>query len=462
MPTPDSKQQRRRTFQFSWRRLLHSAAYFLAVFLVLAVFFVALVLAESTFYAVTGHSVSTWALILAALIAALLFSPLVHAMKRGLDRVFFRRHLDVLQAIRHLGAGDLANLPIEDVEHALLARICKACHRKSAALDERDIVGHGPGHKAGGGISAWPSGVKVPPRPETPPPLRLDDGSDFELCLMLPRHTGHAWLYLGSHEDGKPTDEDEIEALKGLGQFAAMSLEHARLTRRQAESARLDSLSRVAGQLHSHDLKNRLNDLSFLAHNINAGKLVKEDAGRLVTAIRKVTSRMQMLMQRLADPQTPLNPELSPLDIGGLLADAIESRLWPEGIEVISDFPSLPPVSGDAGMLSGVFENLFDNAVQAMQRQGKLTISAVAGIDSVEIRVIDTGCGMTPDFIRKRLFKLFSTSKKSGLGIGLYLSKRVVEAHHGRIWAGTAGEGKGCTFHVRLPLWQSDNPKRKE
>ncbi|MDQ6958243.1 MAG: HAMP domain-containing sensor histidine kinase [Mariprofundaceae bacterium] len=448
-------QQRRRSFRFSWRRLLHSAAYFLAVFLVLAVFFVALVLAESTFYAVTGRSVSTWALILAALIAALLFSPLVHAMQRGLDRVFFRRHLDVLQAIRHLGAGDLANLPIEDVEHALLARICKACHRESAALDERDIVGHGSGHKTGSGISAWPSGVKVPPRPETPPPLRLDDGSSFELCLELPRHAGQAWLYLGSHEDGKPTDEDEIEALKGLGQFAAMSLEHARLTRRQTESARLDSLSRVAGQLHSHDLKNRLNDLSFLAHNINAGKLEKEDAGRLVTAIRKVTGRMQMLMQRLADPQTPLNPELSPLDVGGLLTDAIEARLWPEGMDVISDFPSLPPVGGDAGMLGSVFENLFDNAVQAMQRQGKLTITAVVGLDSVEIRVVDTGRGMTPDFIRKRLFRLFSTSKENGLGIGLYLSKRVVEAHSGRIWAETAGEGKGCTFHVRLPLWQA-------
>jgi len=455
MPTPDKKH--RRSFQFSWRRLLHSAAYFLAVFLVLAVFFVALVLAESTFYAVTGRSVSTWALILAALAAALLFSPLVHAMQRGLDRVFFRRHLDVLQAIRHLGAGDLAHLPTEDVEHALLARICKACHRKSAALDEREIVGHGPGHKAGSGISVWPSGVKVPPRSETPPPLRLDEDSDFELCLALPRHAGHAWLYLGPHEDGKPTDEDEIEALKGLGQFASMSLEHARLTHRQAESARLDSLSRVAGQLHSHDLKNRLNDLSFLAHNIGAGKLEKEDAGRLVTAIRKVTGRMQMLMQRLTDPQTPLNPELSPLDISKLLADAIESRLWPEGLEIISDFPPLPPVSGDAGMLGSVFENLFDNAVQATQRQGKLSISAVAGIDNVEIRVMDTGCGMTPDFIRKRLFRLFSTSKENGLGIGLYLSQRIVEAHGGRIWAESAGEGKGCTFHVRLPLWQSDS-----
>lgn len=448
--------QYRQFLQFSWRRLLHSAAYFFGVFVVLAVFFVALVLAESTFYAVTGRSVSTWALILAALVAALLFSPLVHAMQRGLDRLFFSRYLDVLQAIRHLGAEDLAKLPTEGVEHALLERICKACHRKSAALDERDMTGDALQHKIGSGMSVWPPGTKIPHRSTASPSLRLDNDKDFELCLALPRHTGHAWLYLGSHEDGKPTDDDEIEALKGLGQFAAMSLEHARLTHKQAESARLDSLARVAGQLHSHDLKNRLNDLSFLAHNINAGKLDKQDAGRLLTAIRKVTGRMQMLMQRLTDPKTPLNPELSPLDISKLLTDAIEARLWPEGVKIVIDFPALSPVNGDADMLGGVFENLFDNAVQAMQRQGTLTISATHDTDSIEIHITDTGCGMTEDFIRNRLFRLFSSSKENGLGIGLYLSKRVIEVHGGRIRADSVGEGNGCTFHIRLPLWQAN------
>ncbi len=444
-----------RSFRFSWRRLLHSIAYFLGVFIVLAVFFVALVLAESTFYAITGRSVSTWALIAAALVVALLFSPLVHVMQRALDRLFFRRHLDVLKAIRHLGADDLANLSMQGVEHALLARICKACHRKYAALDEREMAGQDTEN----GISVWPSDVQAPHRSETPPPLRLDDNSGFELCLTLPQHTGHARLYLGPHEDGKPTDEDEIETLKGLGQFASMTLEHARLTHRQAESARLDSLSRMAGQLHSHELKNRLNDLSFLAHNIDAENLEKEDAGRLVKAIGKVTGRMQMLMQRLADPQAPLNLQLSPVDISEMLADAINARLWPEGISINSDLPALPPVSADVNMLGSVFENLFDNAVQAMQRQGTLTIAAVVDTNSIEIRVMDTGCGMTSGFIRNRLFKLFATNKENGLGIGLYLSKRVVQAHHGRLRGESPGKGKGCTFHIRLPLWQSDHQR---
>ena len=447
---------RARPGRWSWRRLLHSAAWFLAVFAVLATFFVALVLAESSFYALTGRPLSTWALIAAALAAALLFSPVVRALQRGMDRLFFRRHLDALKAIRDLGAEDLADLPVEDVERALLARICKVCHRVSAALDERQAGA--PAGSEAERLVVWPEDAARPPEIERPP-SRLEDVSGYELCLPLPRRHGRAWLWLGPHEDGQPTEDDEIEALQGVARFAAMSLEHARLSRQLADRARLDSLSRVAGQLHSHDLKNRLNDLQFLAHNMQARKLDAGDAERLVAAIRKVTGRMQMLMQRLADPRAPIHPDLRPLDVAELLRRAIEARLWPEGVEVDCELPELPLVAADEDLLTGVFETLFDNAVQAMQGQGTLSVRAGAAADGVEIRVADTGCGMSRDFIEHRLFRLFSTSKEHGLGIGLYLSRRIISAHGGRIWAESPGEGKGCTFHVWLPLWQ---PERKE
>jgi len=443
---PEPNAGRIRPGRWSWRRLLHSSAWLLAVLAVLAVFFVALLLAESSFYAITGRPLSTWALIAAALVAALLFYPMVRMLQRGMDRLFFRRHLDALKAIRELGAEDLADLPVEDVERALLARICKTCHRMTAALDER-AAGEG-------GVTVWPGEAPKPPAWETPP-LRLEDVDGYELCLPLPRRQGRAWLWLGPHEDGQPTEDDEVEALKGVARFAAMSLEHARLSRQLADRARLDSLSRVAGQLHSHDLKNRLNDLQFLAHNLEGRKVEAEDAARLVDAIRKVTGRMQMLMQRLADPRAPIHPELRPLDAGELVRRAVRARLWPEGVRVRSELPELPPVAADADLLTGVFETLFDNAVQAMQGQGELRVSASEAAGGIEFLVADTGCGMSREFMERRLFRLFSTSKEHGLGIGLYLSRRIVSAHGGRIWAESAGEGKGCTFHVWLPLWQA-------
>lgn len=426
---------------------MHAAAWLLAVFLSLGVFFVSLLIIESIFYVISGHSVSMTALVLSALFTAVIFLPLAHTLQHGLDRLFFRQHVDALQAIRQLGAGDLAELPAEGIERALLTRICLLSHRPAAALVEQD----GEAQR----IRTYPDQAIEDFTPSVRSPLRLDDNSPFELCLELPSRQGKAWLYLAMHDNSMPTDDDEIEALRGLLRFAAMSLEHARLTRQQAETARLDSLSRVAAQLHSHDLKNRLNDLSFLAHHIGSGKLDPEDIKHLTEAIRKVVGRMQTVMQRLADPQAPLNPKLMPLDLHRMLARTIEERLWPEGVHVQQSIPELPPVSGDEAMLSGVFENLFDNAVQAMQRKGVLQLSAVYDDACVEVQVRDDGCGMSEGFLRDRVFQLFSTSKQNGLGIGLYLSRRIIEAHHGRIWAESPGEGKGCTFHVRLPLWQA-------
>ncbi len=437
----------RALFRFSRRRLLHAVAWVLAVFLSLGVFFVSLLVIESIFYAVTGRSVSMTALVLSALVTAVSFLPLVRTLQHGLDRLFFRQHVDALQAIRQLGAGDLAELPAEGIERDLLTRICLVSHRPAAALVEED------GEMLR--IRVFPSDAAVGFTPPARPSLRLEDGNPFELCLELPFRQGKAWLYLAMHDNGMQTEEDEIEALRELSRFAAMSLEHARLTRQQAETARLDSLSRVAAQLHSHDLKNRLNDLSFLAHHIGSGKLDPEDIKHLTEAIRKVVGRMQTVMQRLADPQAPLHPRLVPLDLRQMLVRAVDERLWPEGVQVEHTIPELSPVSGDEAMLFGVFENLFDNAVQAMQRKGVLHLSAFVDEQCIEVLIRDDGCGMSPDFLRERAFQLFSTSKQNGLGIGLYLSRRVVEAHHGRIWAESAGEGKGCTFHVRLPLWQA-------
>jgi len=432
---------------FPLRRLLRSAAYFVASFAALALFFVALLVAESTFYAFTGHSLSTWALILAALFAALVFSPLAHLLQHLADRLFFKRHLDTLAAIQQLGAGDLAALPAEDVERALLARICTLCYRTAAALDERYVDG--------GGLYRYPETAPEPPAAEAQP-VHLHVDSGYELCLPLSFGGHDARLFLGPRTDGWPTDDDELEALQSLARFAAMSLEHARLSQQQANAARLDSLGRVASQLHSHDLKNRLHDLAFLAHNLEARELGREDAARLIASIRKVVGRMQTLFKRLADPNAAIEPLLAPVNLNTLISDCVAERLWPEGVHVRTELPELPLVLADADMLRSVFETLFDNAVQAMQSRGDIRISGHYTATQVELCVHDDGCGIPKDFLHNRLFRMFATSKPDGLGIGLYLSRRMIEAHGGKIFADSAGEGKGCTFHVVLPVWQGE------
>jgi len=426
---------------------VHSFAYLSATLVAIAVFVLVLMLAESAVYALSGKPVSVWAMVIAAISAAFGYAPLVQSMLRALDRIFFRHQLDTLAAIRQLGAGDLAQLPIEDVETALLERICNVSYRRFAALDERKLVD--------GNWISFPSDA-----PFIDAQYSSDTHPDYALCLKLPAANGESWLWLGPRKDGRAMDAEERASLESLAKFSAMSLEHARLTYLQSEAARLDSLSRVTRQLHSHDLKNRLHDLSFLAHHLGSGKLEEDDVQRMLVAIRKVTGRMQTLMQRITDPNAPMNPALAPLDLAALLQATVRDRLWPESLKLKQEHALVKAVAGDADMLQGVFENLYDNAVQAMQGQGEIQIETRliecgSGEAMAEVRVRDQGCGMSEDFIRHRLFKLFATSKSNGLGVGLYLSRRIVEVHGGTITAESEGVGKGSTFIVRLPLWQT-------
>ena len=431
---------------FSFRRLVHSFAYFGATLAAIAVFVLVLMLAESAVYLVTGLPVSVWAMVIAAIAAAFGFAPLVQSMQRALDRLFFRHQLDMLAAIRQLGAGDLAQLPLQDIESALLERIYNVSHRRYVALDERN--------RPDGEWYAFPANAPMIDE-------QVHDGrhETYDLCLELPDATGEAYLWLGPRLDSWPMDSEERASLESLAKFAAMSLEHARLTHQQAEAARLDSLSRVTKQLHSHDLKNRLHDLSFLAHHLGSGKLDEEDVARMLTAIKKVTGRMQTLMQRMNDPNAPVDLTITPIDLVALLQRSVRDRLWPESITITDNYQLLPAVAGDNDQLQGVFENLYDNGVQSMQRQGRIHIETrlvknSANDEMAEVRISDQGCGMTPEFLKNRLFRLFATSKSNGLGVGLYLSRRIVTAHGGMITAQSEGVGKGSTFIVQLPLWQ--------
>jgi len=429
---------------FSLRRLLHSAAYFLASIATVSLFIVVLMLAEALIYSITGRAASMWAMALAGLATAIFFSPIVQRLQHIIDRVIFHRQLDTLATIQQLGAGDLAELPQEHVEHALLKRIATICYRSTIVLDERNTEGHGA-------VFCYPEDAPYPPSAGA-------SCSDYELVLPIHRRTGMAWLHLSPRLDGWATDSDEHQSLQHLARFAAMSLEHARLSHQQSQLARLDSISRVTGQLHSHDMKNRLHDLAFLAHHLESGKLEKDELSLLVTSIRKVVGRMQTVMLRMSDPNAPIHPKLKLCDIAALLQLQINERLWPESVDIHVNLPILPHILGDSLLLQGVFENLFDNAVQAMNKQGKLDISAQIKNDFLQINVQDYGDGMSTRFIEQRLFRMFATSKDEGLGIGLYLSQRIVEAHGGKISAHSDGKGKGCTFHVTLPLCK-DMPK---
>ena len=123
------------------------------------------------------------------------------------------------------------------------------------------------------------------------------------------------------------------------------------------------------------------------------------------------------------------------------------------GVRVFFDFdPAAGPVLADKVQIQQVILNLMRNAMEAMQEvvRRELRISTrIVDEGTVEIEVADSGPGIAPE-IAAKLFQPFMTTKRHGMGVGLSISRTIVEAHGGRIWF-EPGEAGGTEFHFTLP-----------
>jgi two-component system sensor kinase FixL len=143
-------------------------------------------------------------------------------------------------------------------------------------------------------------------------------------------------------------------------------------------------------------------------------------------------------------------------DIIGQVLRLIHSDLVTHNIKVLHEpTAGIPPISGDSVQLQQVLLNLLTNACDALKavdsrnRQISIRLST-PGANHVRLSVADNGCGLA-DENAEGLFKPFFTTKSTGLGLGLSISRSIVDAHGGRIWAERNRDG-GATFHMDLAV----------
>ena len=121
--------------------------------------------------------------------------------------------------------------------------------------------------------------------------------------------------------------------------------------------------------------------------------------------------------------------------------------------------PDLPEVYGDVALLRQVIVNLLDNAIKYSAQGSDIRLVGLhRTLQKVQVSVIDHGHGIPEDEQEKIFeghFRLKRDRKKEGYGLGLALCRRIVQAHHGRIWVDSA-VGKGSEFHFTLPVCQKD------
>jgi two-component system sensor histidine kinase VicK len=108
----------------------------------------------------------------------------------------------------------------------------------------------------------------------------------------------------------------------------------------------------------------------------------------------------------------------------------------------------------DADRVQQVLSNLLDNAVKFTE-EGAITVSLEKNEGDVVVKVTDSGPGIHPDILPK-LFNKFATKSEKGTGLGLYISRSIIEAHGGHIWAENKKDGRGAIFTFSLPLTATD------
>ncbi len=225
---------------------------------------------------------------------------------------------------------------------------------------------------------------------------------------------------------------------------------------REAETRQFQSFVRLSAML-THDLKNAIEALSLTVANMELHFDDKDFRADAMKSVTGATNNLRAMVERLSNPVTTLSGEHKrpkPVDLVPMLKQVISMIAEPAGEthDLKVELPDQLFALVDSERMTKVVENLIINALEAMDRK-KGTLSIVAGrTDDGKpfFSVSDSGQGISPRFIEERLFHPFATTKKRGVGLGLYTCREVVVANGGSIEV-ESQEGAGTTFRVVLP-----------
>lgn len=216
----------------------------------------------------------------------------------------------------------------------------------------------------------------------------------------------------------------------------------------------------VVGKLASgvgHELRNPLGAIKtalYIIRKTNLNNNVinnSQKSNQLFEIIEKETERSVKIVNDLLGFSRTAKPAVSPADIKLIIESSLSRVKIPANIEekVLLEEP-LPLISVDATQIDQVFVNLIQNACDAMQKGGLLTIHARKENEFLAVTFTDTGCGI-PENAKNKIFDPLFTTKPKGMGLGLAISANIIQRHEGYIDL-KSKEGEGASFIVKLPI----------
>ena len=270
-------------------------------------------------------------------------------------------------------------------------------------------------------------------------------------------------LWLGSTDPARTFGPAELKVARELADRGGMALENARLYReaQDVNRAKDEFLATL-----SHELRTPLNAIVGWTHLLRTGALDSPTSQRALETIERNARLQSQLIADILDVSRIVSGQLrlerEPVGLGALLAGAVDA-LRPvaegKGLQLEAALPPSPgPVMlGDVGRLQQVAQNLLNNAIKFTPAGGTVRATLRLAGGAAELVVEDDGVGIAPEFLphvfeRFRQFDSSTTRSHGGLGLGLAITRHLVEAHGGSVEAASEGADRGATFTVRLPV----------
>ena len=281
-------------------------------------------------------------------------------------------------------------------------------------------------------------------------------------------------------EPGRKVTQETINSVMTFAQHAGLAIQNASMYQelknfsqqmeekiqkttadlRKAEaqlirSEKLAALGQLAAGI-AHEIRNPLTSINILIHSLRerlpSDHAQQEDLQVIESEIQRMNEIVDQFL-RFARPASPLFEITEPLSIFEEILQLLRPQVEKQHIVVKKEFQSLPMIRMDREQMKQAMLNLLLNAIQAMPEGGQLTLSGQNTQDGrwIELSVQDSGPGIKPEDMDK-LFDPFYSTKEGGVGLGLSITHRIIDQHHGKIEV-ESNPGEGTLFTVWLPIY---------
>ena len=283
------------------------------------------------------------------------------------------------------------------------------------------------------------------------------------ICVPLVAHGQTIGaLTLVFAESGRNYTDDDFRFAQDLAYRAALAVDNARA---YDQAQRANRLKDEFLATLSHELRTPLNAILGYSRMIRSGLTAGDQHARAIETLERNATALTQIVEDVLDVSRiiagKLRLDVQPVELPRVVEQAIESMLPganAKGVRVktVVD-PRAAPIAGDPERLQQVVWNIVSNAVKFTPRGGQVHVRVERVNSHVELIVSDTGIGIAKEFL-PHLFERFrqadssTTRTHGGIGLGLAITRHLVELHGGTIEASSAGAGTGATFRVRLPV----------